>query len=53
MIETLLKEWQLNRKNVGMIGDSKTDYLASMKSKIKFIYSHKSEKEILKFIKKI
>lgn len=53
MIENILRKWNLNRNYVGMIGDKKTDYMAAKKSKIKFIYADKSEREILNFIKKI
>lgn len=53
MIEKLLKEWNIKRNHVGMIGDKKTDYLAAKKSKIKFIYANKTENEILNFIQRI
>jgi D,D-heptose 1,7-bisphosphate phosphatase len=53
MIEKLLKRWQINRKNAGMIGDQYSDYRAAKKSKIKFIYASAPKKKIYDFIKKI
>ena len=41
MIESLFREWFIDRKNSLMIGDKKKDFDAK-KSKIKFIYYSKN-----------
>lgn len=42
MIESLFREWFIDRKNSLMIGDKKKDFDAAKKSKIKFIYYSKN-----------
>ena len=42
MIESLFKNWDIQRKNSFMIGDKKSDYLAAKKSNLKFYYSKKN-----------
>jgi len=39
MIESLLKNWDINKKNSFMIGDKKSDYLAAKKSRINFYFA--------------
>jgi len=50
MIESLFKEWNLNRKKSFMIGDKITDEKAANKSKIKFFYARKNLFEQVKKI---
>lgn len=50
MIESLFREWNLNRKKSLMIGDKITDEKAAKKSNVKFFYT---EKNLLKQVKKI
>ena len=42
MIESLFKNWDIQRKNSFMIGDKKSDYLAAKKSNLKFYYPKKN-----------
>ncbi|MDC3053349.1 HAD-IIIA family hydrolase [Candidatus Pelagibacter sp.] len=48
LIEKAIKKWNIDRTKSYMIGDKKTDLLASKKSKIKFFYRPK--KYFYKFI---
>jgi len=50
MIESLFKEWNLNREKSFMIGDKITDEKAANKSKIKFFYARKNLFEQVKKI---
>jgi len=50
MIESLFKEWNLNREKSFMIGDKITDEKAANKSKIKFFYAGKNLFEQVKKI---
>ena len=42
MIESLFKNWDIQRNNSFMIGDKKSDYLAAKKSNLKFYYPQKN-----------
>ena len=51
MIEKLLKQWMLSRKDVCMIGDKRSDFLASRKSNIRFIYAQENRVKLENFFK--
>ena len=50
MIENILKNWDVEKKESFMIGDQKKDFLAAKKSKLRFFYA---EKDFFKQIKRI
>ena len=52
MIETLFKNWSIDREKSYMIGDKKSDQIAATKSKIKFFYAEEDFKNLIKKIYK-
>ena len=42
MIESLFKNWDIQRKTSFMVGDKKSDYLAAKKSNLKFYYANEN-----------